>query len=54
MLGGLLFLTGMLVMAYNVFKIVAGAKSADASVLASAPCVRERNHGQFQTRNPRA
>ena len=35
-LGGLLFLTGMLVMAYNVFKTVAGAKPVDAPVLAPA------------------
>lgn len=35
-LGGLLFLTGMLVMAYNVFKTVAGSKPVDAPVLAPA------------------
>jgi cytochrome c oxidase cbb3-type subunit 1 len=35
-LGGLLFLVGMLLMAYNVFKTVAGAKPVDAPVLAPA------------------
>ncbi len=36
LLGGLLFLVGMLVMAYNVFKTIAGAKAVDAPVLAPA------------------
>jgi cytochrome c oxidase cbb3-type subunit 1 len=36
LLGGLLFLVGMLVMAYNVFKTMAGAKAVDAPVLAPA------------------
>ena len=34
LLGGLLFLSGMLIMAYNVWKTVAGAKPVDAPVLA--------------------
>ena len=35
-LGGLMFLTGMLIMAYNVWKTVAGAKPVEANVLAPA------------------
>ena len=35
-LGGLMFLTGMLLMAWNVWKTVAGAKAYDAPVLAPA------------------
>jgi len=34
LLGGILFLSGMLVMAYNVWKTVRGAKAVDAPVLA--------------------
>jgi len=36
LLGGILFLSGMLVMAYNTFKTVVGAKAVDAPVLAPA------------------
>jgi cytochrome c oxidase cbb3-type subunit 1 len=36
LLGGLMFLSGMLVMAYNVWKTVAGSKPVDAPVLAPA------------------
>jgi len=36
LLGGVLFLAGMLVMAYNVWKTVTGAKAVDAPVLAPA------------------
>ena len=35
-LGGLMFLTGMLLMAWNIWKTVAGAKAYDAPVLAPA------------------
>ena len=35
-LGGLMFLTGMLLMAWNIWKTVAGAKAYDAPVLATA------------------
>ena len=35
-LGGLLFLSGMLIMAYNMFKTIAGGKSVDAPVLLAA------------------
>ena len=35
-LGGVLFLTGMLIMAYNMFKTMAGGKTQDAPVLAAA------------------
>jgi cytochrome c oxidase cbb3-type subunit I len=36
LLGGILFLSGMLVMAYNVWKTVRGAKAVDAPVLVPA------------------
>jgi cytochrome c oxidase cbb3-type subunit 1 len=36
LLGGLLFLTGMLIMFYNMFKTMAGGKAYDAPVLAPA------------------
>ncbi len=36
LVGGLLFLVGMLIMAYNMFKTIAGGKSVDAPVLAPA------------------
>jgi len=36
LLGGILFLSGMLIMAYNVWKTVRGAKPVDAPVLATA------------------
>jgi len=36
LLGGILFLSGMLIMAYNVWKTVAGSKAVDAPVLAPA------------------
>jgi cytochrome c oxidase cbb3-type subunit 1 len=36
LLGGILFLSGMLVMAYNVWKTVRGAKPVDAPVLVPA------------------
>jgi cytochrome c oxidase cbb3-type subunit 1 len=36
LLGGILFFSGMLVMAYNTFKTVVGAKAVDAPVLAPA------------------
>jgi cytochrome c oxidase cbb3-type subunit 1 len=36
LLGGVLFLTGMLIMAYNMFKTMAGGKAVDAPVLAPA------------------
>jgi cytochrome c oxidase cbb3-type subunit 1 len=35
-LGGVLFLSGMLVMAYNIRKTIAGSKPAEAAVLAPA------------------
>ena len=35
-LGGVLFLTGMLIMAYNMFKTMAGGKTQDAPVVAAA------------------
>ena len=35
-LGGVLFLTGMLIMAYNMFKTIAGGKTQDAPVIAPA------------------
>jgi cytochrome c oxidase cbb3-type subunit 1 len=35
-LGGVLFLSGMLIMAYNMFKTMAGGKSVDAPVLLAA------------------
>jgi cytochrome c oxidase cbb3-type subunit 1 len=35
-IGGLLFLSGMLIMAYNMFKTMAGGNTADAPVLAAA------------------
>ena len=35
-LGGLMFLTGMLLMAWNIWKTIAGAKAYDAPVLAPA------------------
>ncbi len=35
-LGGVLFLTGMLIMAYNMFKTMAGGKTQDTPVLAAA------------------
>jgi cytochrome c oxidase cbb3-type subunit I len=34
LIGGLLYFTGMLIMAWNVFKTIAGAKAVDAPVLA--------------------
>ena len=34
-LGGLLFLVGMLIMAYNMFKTIAGGKTEDAPVVAA-------------------
>ena len=34
LIGGLLYLTGMLIMAWNVFRTIAGAKAVDAPVLA--------------------
>ena len=36
LLGGVLFLTGMLIMAYNMFKTIASGKAVDAPVLAPA------------------
>jgi cytochrome c oxidase cbb3-type subunit 1 len=36
LLGGTMFLAGMLIMAYNVWKTVAGAKAVDAPVLKPA------------------
>jgi cytochrome c oxidase cbb3-type subunit 1 len=36
LLGGVLFLTGMLVMAWNVFKTMAGGQAIDAPVLKAA------------------
>jgi cytochrome c oxidase cbb3-type subunit 1 len=36
LLGGLMFLVGMLLMAYNMFKTIAGQKPYDAPVLAPA------------------
>jgi len=33
LLGGLMFLTGMLIMAYNVFKTVAGSKAVDDAAI---------------------
>jgi cytochrome c oxidase cbb3-type subunit 1 len=35
-IGGLLFLSGMVIMAYNMFKTMAGGKAVDAPVLAPA------------------
>ncbi len=35
-IGGLLFLSGMVIMAYNMFKTMAGGKAVDAPVLAAA------------------
>jgi len=35
-IGGLLFLSGMVIMAYNMFKTMAGGKAEDAPVLAAA------------------
>jgi cytochrome c oxidase cbb3-type subunit 1 len=35
-LGGALFLAGMLVMAYNLWRTIAGAKPAEAAIPASA------------------
>ena len=32
-MGGVLFLSGMLIMAYNMFKTMAGGKTEDAPVL---------------------
>jgi len=37
LLGGVMYLSGMLIMAYNVWKTVAGAKAVDAPILAAAP-----------------
>jgi len=37
LLGGVMYLGGMLIMAYNVWKTVAGAKAVDAPILAAAP-----------------
>jgi cytochrome c oxidase cbb3-type subunit 1 len=34
--GGLLFLSGMLIMAYNMFKTIASGKAVDAPVLLAA------------------
>jgi len=34
--GGLLFLSGMFIMAYNVYKTISGAKPADATIPQSA------------------
>jgi cytochrome c oxidase cbb3-type subunit 1 len=34
--GGLLFLTGMLIMAFNMFKTIAGGKAVDVPVIAPA------------------
>jgi len=39
LLGGLLFLGGMLLMAYNMFKTIAGGKAYDAPVLAPAAAI---------------
>jgi cytochrome c oxidase cbb3-type subunit 1 len=36
LIGGLLYLLGMLIMAWNVFKTVAGGRPVDAPVLAAA------------------
>ena len=36
LLGGLLFLTGMIIMAYNMFATIAGGKAVNAPVLAPA------------------
>ena len=36
LVGGLLFLSGMVIMAYNMFRTIAGGKSVDAPVLAPA------------------
>ncbi len=41
LLGGLMFLSGMLIMAYNVFKTVAGAKAVDDAAI-PASCRRSR------------
>jgi len=37
LLGGLLYFAGMLIMAWNVFKTVAGKKTVDMSIPAVAP-----------------
>jgi cytochrome c oxidase cbb3-type subunit 1 len=36
LLGGLMFFTGMLIMVYNVWKTVVGAKAVDAPVVSPA------------------
>jgi cytochrome c oxidase cbb3-type subunit 1 len=36
LVGGLLYLVGMLIMAWNVYKTIAGARPADVPVLAAA------------------
>jgi cytochrome c oxidase cbb3-type subunit I len=36
LLGGMMFFSGMLIMAYNVWKTVAGGKAVDAPVLVPA------------------
>ena len=36
MIGGAIFLAGMVIMAYNMFKTMAGGKAVDAPVLAAA------------------
>ena len=36
LMGGVLFLSGMLIMAYNMFKTIAGGKAVDAPVLVPA------------------
>ena len=36
LVGGLLFLCGMLIMAYNMFKTMAGGSTAEAPVLVAA------------------
>jgi cytochrome c oxidase cbb3-type subunit 1 len=40
LMGGVLFLSGMLIMAYNMFKTMAGGKTEDAPVLAPAGAAR--------------
>ena len=37
LLGGLLYLSGMAIMAYNVWKTIAGQRAVDAPVLAAVP-----------------
>jgi cytochrome c oxidase cbb3-type subunit 1 len=37
LIGGLLYFTGMLIMAWNVFKTIAGAQPVDVPVLAVEP-----------------